>query len=123
MFSSGAAVGISVQNNVIDHFVPYDDDAPEDKRAGIFADPAVLLEDYNIFGDGWTWIPSRMGAHSVENLEPDFVQPSSSREEDLSVGDWRLADQVEVEGATFKPGISWELAGRVFGTAAYHFNL
>lgn len=119
MFSTGPTTGFTVQNNVIDYFVPYDDEASDSNRAGAFRDPAVLDEDFNLFGEGWTWVPSNMGSHSVEDLDPPFAAPSADLQQDFAIGDWRLARPLEVGGMSYTPGISWELAGRLFGTAAY----
>ncbi len=121
-FVAGPFTQVKVSNNVLVQFVPYDDQAPGDDPVAFFEDVSVLDEDHNVFGDGWTWVPSRMGGHSVADESPAFRNPTGTRAEDLSVGDWRLSDPVSIGGTSFLPGISWELKGSMYGTAAYPFD-
>jgi hypothetical protein len=89
MFTSGPMTGLEVSNNVMDEFLPYDDNQPTSNQAGIFKSSSVMREDYNVFGGGWSWVPSSMGTHSVKNTSPSFVRTSSNRSQDLAHGDWR----------------------------------
>jgi Ca2+-binding RTX toxin-like protein len=119
MFPDGPLEGYVASNNVIEDFVPYDDFASDENRAGVFTDPDVLDEDFNLFGGGWTWVPEHMGSHSIQDTMPDFVNPTTNAADDLASGDWRLGSSITENGVTYSAGITWELAGRMFGPAAY----
>jgi hypothetical protein len=120
-FASGPVQDYVVTNNVMVSFLPYDEDQPEN-RAGLFKDPSILTEDFNVFGGGWTWVPDSIGPHSVEDPSPDFINMTSNYAEDLGSGDWRLTGPITVGGTTYTAGITWRLAGRLFGTEAYGLN-
>jgi hypothetical protein len=119
IFPDGPLEGFVVDHNVFEDFVPYDDFESDDNRAGVFTDPDVLVEDFNLFGGGWTWVPEHMGSHSVQDTTPDFVNATTNAADDLASGDWRLDSSITKNGATYDAGITWELAGRLFGPAAY----
>jgi hypothetical protein len=119
MFTQGPVRNYDVSHNVIVQFMPYDDGESDSNRAGLFANPSIMSEDYNVFGGGWTWVPGKMGSHSVQDASPDFVRESANASQDLSTGDWRLRSAVTKGGATYNAGITWKLAGRQFGIDAY----
>jgi hypothetical protein len=119
IFTQGPVENYEVTNNVMINFLPYDDNADDDNRAGIFKNPSILTENFNVFGGGWTWVPGEMGPNSVKDLNPDFINKSASHSEDLSSGDWRLAASIANGGKTYAAGITWRLAGRSFGIDAY----
>ena len=122
VFTTGPNVGHLVVDNVISQFVPYDDFAEDTNRAGIYKDPEVLVEDRNVLGGGWTWIPGSVGAGSLIDEAPSFINATSSAVDDLAEGDWRLSAPVTGgNGDSFTPGISWKLHERVFGIDAYSF--
>ena len=116
MFAQGPVEDYDVTHNVLNGFVPYDNDQPNSNRAGLFKDPDTLTEDFNVLGGGWTWVPDHVGSHSVEDTDPSFVNETTSRTQDLATGDWRLTGPITVGGQTYTAGITWRLAGRLFGT-------
>jgi len=84
----GVSTNIDMHRNVIN-----------DMYVEVVADyqsSAVIVEDYNVFGGGWSWVPGEMGANSIEDASPSF-------------DDWRIADY----------GITWQPTGRLYGRAAY----
>lgn len=95
-----------LRRNVIGRFVPYDVTAGSDK-AGVFRDPAVMSEDENVIGDGWTWLPAHLGPHSVQQPQPAFRDPAR--------GDYRLEAAVSAGGRTFDAGVTWRPQDRRFG--------
>jgi Ca2+-binding RTX toxin-like protein len=119
IFPDGPVEDYTAFNNVIEDFVPYDDFETDDNRAGIFTDPDVLDEDFNLFGGGWTWVPEHMGTHSIQDSTPAFINATDSAGEDLASGDFRLASPITKSGVTYDAGITWLLAGRRFGPDAY----
>jgi hypothetical protein len=93
-----------VDHNVFSTFVPYDYSSGTGNRVGIFANPAVLLESYNVLGDGsWNWL-SRLGLCSIAIDEPTFAAPAQ--------GDCRLT--VNTCGG-YQAGVTWRAADRKFG--------
>ena len=119
IFPDGPVENYTAFNNVIENFVPYDDFESDDNHAGIFTDPDVLEEDFNLFGGGWSWVPEHMGAHSIQDSTPAFINATDSAGEDLASGDFRLASPITKSGVTYDAGITWLLAGRRFGPDAY----
>ncbi len=119
MFTSGPTTNYLVTKNVFEEFLPYDDSQGNDNRAGIFKDSSVLVENKNLFAGGWSWVPTYIGAHSIYDTSPDFRNPTTSRSQDLSVGDYRLDGPVTRGGVTYTPGITWKLSDRSFGVEAY----
>ena len=102
----------------MNNFLPYDNDQPDSNKAGLFKDPGILKEDSNVFGGGWTWVPGEMGPHSVEDPNPNFINETTTATQDRATGDWRLPGQITNGGQTYTAGITWKLAGRLFGIEA-----
>ena len=119
MFTQGPVRDYDVSHNVIVQFLPYDQSQPDSNRAGVFGNSSIMTEDYNVFGGGWTWVPGKMGPHSVQDSSPDFRNPSTNASQDLSTGDWRLKSAITKGGKTYNAGITWKLADRQFGIDAY----
>ncbi len=119
-FTNGPVEEYEVTNNVMVNFIPYDNAQPNSNRAGLFKDPNILTEDFNVFGGGWTWVPHNMGPHSIQDSNPNFINETTTRTQDLATGDWRLPGPVTNGGQTYTAGITWRLAGRNFGTQAYN---
>ncbi|MDX1765853.1 MAG: hypothetical protein R3313_02780 [Candidatus Saccharimonadales bacterium] len=118
-FTTGPVENYNITNNVFEYYAPYDEDANSGDRAGVFTDQNNVFHDYNLICAGWTWVPTFLGPHSIENCSPNFVNPTTNRADDLASGDYRLSGTVSGGGESYTPGITWELAGRKFGIEAY----
>jgi hypothetical protein len=95
-----------VAGNVLSNFTPYDDTNTGD-RAGVFKQDAVLSENRNVIKQGWTWLPSELGAHSLQLATPAF--------RDSAHGDWRLTGAVSRNGVRFNAGVTWKVTDKHFG--------
>jgi hypothetical protein len=107
----GQPTAMRIDHNVVRYFVPYDDLAGD---AGLFADPRTLVEDYNVLGDGYTWIPELIGRHSVCVLQPDVCDYELIFRDALT-DDYRLAGPVFGGGSSYSAGVNWRPADRQFG--------